>query len=196
VIGAMLKRMRSETLARKSQAFYRITAIFALVALIAGVTTGCATHREEQRTMEAPAPDIWEMTIMAGRYGVMLSQARAILGLAQPALAGENPLASERQGERQERHALARYQVAVASEFFADTALACAKSDAPRDIRVLACSHQNGVPAHLRKPVRPHLGALSARNDALGEIIMPWWDAVCALAPKPGAGEDPACVME
>jgi hypothetical protein len=168
----------------------------ALVALFASVATGCATHREEQRTAEAYPPDIWEMTIMAGRYGVMLSQARAILGMSEPADRAYDHLSSDQRDETRERVRLARYQVAVASEFFADAALACVKSDAPGNIRTLACTHRGGAPAHLRAQARPNLEALSKRNDALGELIMPWWDAVCATAPKPAEGEDPACVME
>ena len=133
---------------------------------------------------------------MAGRYGVMLSQARAILGLPEPAGAADDLFSSDTRDATRERLALARYQVAVASEFFADASLACAKADAPKAIRKLACSHNDGVPAELRAPTLPELEALSARNDALGLLIMPWWDAACALAPKPAEGEDPACVME
>ncbi len=196
VIGAMLKRMRSEMPARRSHAPYRISVLAALVALFAGVVTGCAAQREEQKTTEASTPDIWEMTIMAGRYGVMLGQARAILGLPEPADRAYDHLSSDTRDETRERLALARYQVAVAAEFYADTAQACTKADAASAIRSLACSHRGGAPAHLRAQARPDLESLSARNDTLGEIVMPWWDAVCATAPPPAEGEDPACVME
>jgi len=167
----------------------------AFITLLIGAA-GCASHRDDRQTTDANSPDIWEMTIMAGRYSVMLSQARAILGLPEPQVATDNPLASDREGERKERRALARFQVALALEFFDNAAQACAKADAPQTIRALACSHARGAPSNLRTPPKPNLQSLSARNDAFGELIMPWWDATCGLAPKPAEGEDPICVME
>lgn len=158
---------------------------------------GCAARgAAPEGALQAHTSDLWEMTIMAGRYGVMLAQAREILGLPEPPPAGENPLASERRGERRERRALARYQAALAKELFADAARAYAAARTPPTVRALACRHRSGMPTPLHKEPKRDLQSLSARNDALGRLIMPWWDAACALAPKPGEGEDPVCVME
>jgi hypothetical protein len=52
------------------------------------------------------------------------------------------------------------------------------------------------VPADLKAPVQPEIQVLAVRNDRVGEFVMPWWDAVCATAPKPKEGDVPACAME
>jgi hypothetical protein len=192
----MLERMKPNTRPHNERAFYRIASTVSLLLLFLGGVTACAAQRESKQTSGAESPDIWEMTIMAGRYGVMLSQAREILGLPEPARKVYDLLSADTRDEARERVMLAHYQVAVASEFFEDMALACGKADVPEAIRALACRHRSGVPAHLRKEAKPDLESLSARNDALGEIIMPWWDTACALAPKAAEDEDPACVME
>ncbi len=64
----------------------------------------------------------------------------------------------------------------------------------PANVRKVACAQK--VPEDLRQAVKPDIQALSTRNDRVGDVIMPWWDAVCATAPKPREGDVPACAME
>lgn len=153
-----------------------------------------AADKAEARA-RADSASLWEMTLMAGRYGVMLDQAREILRLPEPASVGPM-FPSGAEDDTGQRKALAEYQVNVASEFFADAARACKRRRAPPSIRAMACAHRAGPPEELRKPAPLDVAALSARNEALDKVVMPWWDAVCATAPKPKDGDVPACAME
>ena len=167
--------------------------------------SGCAEFSEwmsfgspAERALDAKAKadkaSLWEMTLMAGRYGVMLDQAREILKLPEPKDYAMFPSdATDDEGQRQ---ALASYQVRVTNEFLADAARACKKRQVPANVRAHACKETRKVPAELRVPVAPEMSALEARNDQVGNVITPWWDAVCALAPKPKNGDVPACAME
>lgn len=176
-----------------------------LTLALAGALSGCAEFSEwmsfdssGERAMDAKAKadkaSLWEMTLMAGRYGVMLDQAREILNLPEPKDMVMFPSAApDDQGQRQ---ALASYQVRVTNEFLTDAARACKKRRVPANVRTLACKEPRKVPAAWRTPVAPEMTVLSARNDQVGDVIMPWWNAVCAHAPKPKDGDVPACAME
>lgn len=148
-----------------------------------------------QARAEAESAQLWEMSIMAGRYGVMLGQAREILNLPEPRGTAES-FPNGDQDEAKQREALARYQANVTQAFLTDVASACKRKRVPRDVRMLACEQQTKVPAELTAPVKPEIHQLAVRNDRVGEFVMPWWDAVCAKAPKPREGDVPACVME
>ncbi len=188
------RRLKSKTL---------FASAIALTALVA--TPGCAEFAEwisfdsaaekADARAKADAASLWEMTLMAGRYGVMLDQAREILKLPEPSSAGPM-FPSNAADDAGQRKALAAYQVSVAGEFFADAARACKRKRVPGNIRALACAHRAGPPEELRKPAPLDVAALSARNDALDKVVMPWWDAVCATAPKPKGDDMPACAME
>lgn len=143
---------------------------------------------------QADAASLWEMTLMAGRYGVMLDQAREILNLPDHKAGPMFP--SDAGDDKGQRKALAEYQVRVAQEFIADAARACKQRRTPKKIKAIACKDQNQLAANLRTPAPTELPALSSRNDQVGDVIMPWWDAVCAAAPKPKKDEEPACIME
>lgn len=179
----------------------------ALVAVLAGLVSGCAEMDEllfnendpqtKAEIANAQHETLWEMSLMAGRYGVMLGQAREILGLPDPEPGESFPGGSE--DARKQREDLATYQARVASEFLSDAARACKRKRVPAGVRKLACESTKKTPDELRKPVAPDLVALSQRNERVGEVIMPWWDAVCATkrkgrAPKPD--DDPICPME
>ncbi|MBI1212027.1 MAG: hypothetical protein GC190_11230 [Alphaproteobacteria bacterium] len=145
---------------------------------------------------EAEAATVWELTIHAGRYGVMLDQARTILKLPEPDSAPTDgpPVAGESLAERQ---ALAAQQVRVANEFYADAARACSRRRTPAKLRAIACEHKEGVPVELQRPADLDVAALSARNEALDKVVLPWWDAACGSAPKPrGEDAEPICPME
>jgi hypothetical protein len=156
-------------------------------------STGGAEERAEVRA-QADTAHLWEMTIMAGRYGVMLGQAREILNLPEPRNATSFPTGAE--DEAKQREDLARYQANVTAEFLSDVSVACKRKRVRRELRQMACEQQTKVPGDLQAPVKPEIQALSVRNDRVGELIMPWWDAVCATAPKPREGDVPACAME
>lgn len=172
-------------------------------ALAAGLG-GCAemsemfSYGDEEERAEARAEaefaHLSEMSIMAGRYGVMLGQAREILNLPEPRESMSFP--TDAQDQAKQREDLARYQASVTAEFLSDAARACSRKRVPRHVRQIACEQRTKVPAELMAPVQPEIQALAVRNDRVGEFIMPWWDAVCALAPKPREGDVPACVME
>lgn len=174
----------------------------ATAALLTFSLSGCAAFSDwmsfgdSDEKLQADKASLWEMTIMAGRYGVMLDQAREILNLPEPkALAGEMfPTADE--DYRKQLDALAAYQAKVTNEFLADTAQACKRKRVPARVRSLACDQQKKVPAALRTPAVSDMPTLSARNDQVGNVVMPWWESVCALAPKPKEGDVPACAME
>ena len=155
-----------------------------------------AGDEEERATVRAEADQahLWEMTIMAGRYGVMLGQVREILKLPEPKQSMSFPTGAE--DDAKQREDLARYQANVTAEFLADAAVACQRKRVRRELRQMACEQRTKVPAELQAPVKPEIQALAMRNDRVGEFIMPWWDAVCATAPKPRADDAPACVME
>ena len=177
------------------------TLIFAASLL---AVSGCAEFSEwisfdsssekAEAKARADAASLWEMTLMAGRYGVMLDQAREILNLPEPK-GGEMFPAGAAEDVAQ-RKALAAQQVTVVKEFVADAARACKRKRMPQSIRAVACQHQGKVPPDLAAPAPLDLAALSARNDKVGGIVTPWWDAVCATAPKPKDGDVPACAME
>jgi hypothetical protein len=87
--------------------------------------------------------------------------------------------------------------VRVANEFYADAARACSKKRIPAKLRAMACEHKDGVPPELRAPAALDVAALTARNEALDKVVMPWWNAACASAPKPrGEDAEPVCPME
>ena len=144
---------------------------------------------------DAEAASVWELTLMAGRYGVMLDQARTILRLPEPEAMDSGFSAGSGEGLA-ERKALAAQQVRVASEFYADAAWACANKRTPKKLRAMACAQRGGVPVELRQPAALEVAALSARNEALDKVVMPWWDAACAAAPKRGTDDEPVCPME
>ena len=176
--------------------------IFAGIAVM--VLAGCAdmseffSYGDEAERAEALAQansaQLWEMTLMAGRYGVMLGQAREILNLPEPKQGESFPGADN--DEVKQREALARFQANVTVEFLTDVRSACQRKRVPRDLRKMACEQQTKVPTELRAPVTPEIQALAVRNDRVGDFVMPWWDAVCATAPKPREGDVPACAME
>jgi hypothetical protein len=159
---------------------------------ISSDTDGRAVAEKQQ----AEAANLWELTLMAGRYGVMLDQAREILKLPEQAAGGASFPTSDTENDKQ-RAALAGYQAAVVKEFAIDVGRACARKRVPKKVRALACEQQKKLPAELRAPVAPEMQALAVRNDNVGEYVMTWWDAVCATAPKPKNDDDmPACAME
>jgi hypothetical protein len=143
---------------------------------------------------KAEKASLLEMTLTAGRYGAMLDQAREILNLPEHKDAAMFP--STAKDDRAQRLALANYQVRVTNEFLTDAARACKKRKVPANLRAHACKEPRKVPATLRSAVPLELPALSARNDEVGHVIMPWWEAVCAHAKKPRSGEAPACAIE
>lgn len=176
----------------------------AAAGVIATALGGCAemsemlSYGDEQERVEARAQadtaHLWEMTIMAGRYGVMLGQVREILNLPEPKEYISFPTGAE--DEAKQREDLARYQASVTAEFLADASVACKRKRVPRDLRKMACEQYAKWSGETQAPVKPEFQALAIRNDRVGEFIMPWWDAVCATAPKPREGDVPACVME
>ncbi len=172
-----------------------IAAVFVGACSELGGLFGAGEEPEKARA-QAESATVWELTLNTGRYGVMLDQARTILKLPEPTAAGPDapPVAGESVAERQ---ALAAQQVQVANEFYADAARACAKKRIPEKLRAMACQHRAGVPVELRQPAPLDVAALSARNEALSNVVMPWWDAACATVPKPrGEDVEPACPME
>ncbi|MFM9865557.1 MAG: hypothetical protein ACKVRO_18345 [Micropepsaceae bacterium] len=175
----------------------------AVVAFAVGLS-GCADMSEffsygdaaEHAEVRAQAEEgqLWEMTIMAGRYGVMLGQVRDILKL--PAPRNDMSFPTDAEDDAKKREDLARYQASVTAEFLADASVACKRKRVPRDLRKMACEQHAKWSAETRAPVKPDIQTLAMRNDRVGEFIMPWWDAVCATAPKPREGDVPACAME
>jgi hypothetical protein len=143
---------------------------------------------------QADAASLWELTLMAGRYGAMLDQAREILRLPEVKAGPMFPTADD--SDAAQRKALAAYQVTVTKEFFTDAARACKRKRTPQSVREVACQHQGKAPADLTAPAALDIAALSARNDKVGDMVMPWWGAVCDTAPKPKEGDPPACPME
>jgi hypothetical protein len=177
----------------------------AFVLLTAGALASCAEFADwdlferdparEQALAQAEAASLWEMTLMAGRYGVMLGQAREILNLPEPKAAGEGFPTGDVDVAKQ-RVALAQYQASVAAEFVADVARACKRKRVPKKVRTLACE-QAKMPDELQTPVEPDMQALAVRNDRVGDFVMTWWNEVCAVAPKPKSDDDvPPCAME
>jgi hypothetical protein len=151
--------------------------------------------RKREAAREAEASQLWEMTLMAGRYGAMLSQAREILNLPEPKAPPGAGFPTGDLDPAKSRAALADYQVGVATEFADDVARACTRGRVPKKVRAHACAQQTKFPTELRAAAAPEMPALSARNERVGEFVMPWWNAVCASAPKPKDGT-PACPME
>ena len=154
---------------------------------------GDAAEHAEVRA-QAEEGQLWEMTIMAGRYGVMLGQVRDILRLPRPK--NDMSFPTDAEDDAKKREDLARYQASVTAEFLADASVACKRKRVPRDLRKMACEQHAKWSSETQAPVKPEIQALAMRNDRVGEFIMPWWDAVCATAPKPREGDVPACVME
>jgi len=178
----------------------------AVAGLVLLAAAGCAEFADfissdtdggrSESIQQAEAANLWEMTLMAGRYGVMLDQAREILKLPDQASGGASFPTGDTENTKQ-REALAGYQAAVVKEFAIDVGRACARKRTPKKVRALACEQQKKLPAELRMPVAPEMQALAVRNDNVGDFVMTWWDAVCETAPKPkNDGDMPACAME
>lgn len=177
---------------------HALRAVLAAAAL--GLLGGCAEMSEmfsitsEQERADAEAGELWEMTLMAGRYGVMLGQAREILNLPDPKATGDGFPAGNLDLAKQ-RMQLAAYQASLAREFVGDVSRACKRGRVPKKVRAHACGDQAKLPAELQTAAEPEISALAVRNDRVSEYVMPWWDTVCAIAPKPKDGT-PACPME
>ncbi len=144
----------------------------------------------------AESASLMDLSIATGRYSVMLGQAREILRLPELRQPTEDNSGAEANNLAQERALLAAQQAQVANEFLADATRACQRRRVPKGVRSLACEQQRKMPGELRKPTAPELAALTMRNDRVGEFIIEWWDAVCALAPKPRGDDPPACSIE
>lgn len=144
----------------------------------------------------AESASLMDLSISTGRYSVMLGQAREILRLPEPRQPAGDGSGAEADNLAQERASLAAQQAQVTNEFLADAAKACQRRRVPKGVRSLACEQQRKMPSELRKPTTPELAALTIRNDRVGEFIIEWWDAVCALAPKPRGDDPPACSIE
>jgi hypothetical protein len=174
-------------------------AVLATGVMLAAV--GCAEWmpfdigRKREAAREAEASQLWEMTLMAGRYGAMLAQAREILNLPEPKTPPGAGFPTGDLDPAKSRAALADYQVSVAAEFAGDVARACKGRRVAKKVRAHACAQATKLPAELGAPAEPEMSELSARNERVGEFVMPWWNAVCASAPKPKDGT-PACPME
>jgi hypothetical protein len=174
-----------------------LTALALSIGACSEVSSLFGDDAEEKARAEAETATVWELTIHTGRYGVMLDQARTILKLPEPVAGEEGTFPSAAGESLAERQALARQQVLVAQEFYADAARACARRRIPSKLKAMACEHKGGVPIELQAPPALDVAALSARNEALDKVVMPWWDAACASAPKPrGEDAEPVCPME
>jgi hypothetical protein len=182
---------------------YRRAMRVVAAALLALPAAGCAMFEDmvtpdEDGTQvsrsEAEASTLFELSIMTGRYGVMLDQAREILRLPQPRPTAPSELADEGSTAAQ-RAELARQQAAIANEFLVDARKACQLRRLPKDVKSIACETRRKVPAELRTPVKPELPSLQKRSDDMGEFIITWWEAACATAPK-RRDDEPVCPME
>lgn len=175
----------------------------AVVAAVLLTATACAEFSEwmsfdpeyAEAARQAEASQLWEMTLMAGRYGAMLGQVREILSLPEPKLPPGGGFPTGDLDPAKSRAALAAYQVTVAAEFVNDVARACKRGRVPKKVRAHACAQTSKLPAEFRTAVAPEMPALAARNDRVGEFVLPWWSEVCDSAPKPKDGM-PACPME
>jgi hypothetical protein len=92
----------------------------ALAALLLSSCSDFGLWGEREATNEPPkanaeAASGWEMTLMAGRYSVMLDQARGILNLPEPEDSDAHFPSGSGEGSA-EREALAAQQVRVARE--------------------------------------------------------------------------------
>ena len=179
------------------------TARGAVVAVVLLTASACAEFSEwmsfdpehAEAARQAEASQLWEMTLMAGRYGAMLGQAREILNLPEPKLPTGGGFPTGDLDPAKSRAALAAYQVTVAVEFAGDVARACKRGRLPKKVPTHACAQENKLPAEFRTPATAEMPALAARNDRVGDFILPWWSEVCDSAPKPKDGT-PACPME
>lgn len=141
----------------------------------------------------AVEPRVAELWIATGRYGVMLSQARGILGLKEPnGLSGVMPEDST----LEEMRAIADQQAMIARELLADTRVTCSLIEVPIAARTLACATARDLPPGFQQPVAPEISAISERDSALGGFVMRWWSEVCALAPQALPDEGAACAIE
>jgi len=177
---------------------------FLTAAIILSILSGCAIYEDmmtqdedadRQRLSAEDTSRIAELYIATGRYGVMLSQARDILRL--PDITPTADAAVVPAGDPiQELKGIADQQVRVARELGGDTAAACSRPGVPDDVRKLACETARGVPASLQQGVPAQVAAVAARDQQLGDLVMRWWEEVCATAPKAGPGEPHACSIE
>jgi len=150
-----------------------------------------ADERIEQETeFEAR---LLELAIATGRYGVMLAQAREILGLAEPSAPAGTP-SMESLPDALAR--ISELQAGIARELLADTQIACSRDGLALPLRQLACVTLEKLSPKFAVPVSPVLAEVSARDEALGAIVMRWWDGVCASVPEPPDGEMPVCPIE
>jgi hypothetical protein len=140
--------------------------------------------------VEARVAELW---IATGRYGVMLSQARGILGLKEPN--GLSGVVTE-DSMLEEVRAIALQQAMIGRELLADTRLTCTLIDVPIAARTLACATARDLPPGFQQPVAPEISAVLERDAALGDFVMRWWNGVCALAPEALPDEAPACAIE
>jgi hypothetical protein len=182
---------------------YRRAMRVVAAALLALTAAGCAMFEDmvtpdedgaQVSRNEAEASTLFELSIMTGRYGVMLDQAREILRLpSQRSTVFSAP--ADQEGIAAQRVELARQQAAIANEFLGDAKKACQRRRLPKDVKAIACETRRTMPAELRTPVNPELPSLQKRSDDMGEFIITWWEVACAAAPK-RRDDEPVCPME
>ena len=145
---------------------------------------------------DAEAQSLMELSIATGRYGVMLGQVREILRLPEPKAPIADEVSPATRDVDRELADLARQQVRVTQEFLADTARACQRKRVSKKLRNIACQSQKDVPAQLNAPAPAEMKAIVARDEDVGRLILPWWDAVCATVPRPSNGDPHVCSIE
>lgn len=141
---------------------------FLFIAFVMGALVACGQNEKAPPAPEAQQIQPFDLHIEIGRYGYMLSQ---VHGIANPedgmAPSNENP---------EEPRALARSLRETAWEYNLERSRLCA-----RNYLAEASCGPSYNPVWLADPADAAvtLADLQARATALGDVVMPFWNAVC-----------------
>ena len=139
-------------------------------------------------TQSTDQADAFALSIDIGRWGAMMSEVRGLTGVSDP-----SPADFVETDDHESPAALTAALRARVADFNRDRVQLCAA----HKFGALTCASAY-APAWLRESagVTPSLAEISRRSSALGDQVMPLWDAVCEDAATGGQSRAEICPME
>jgi nitrous oxide reductase accessory protein NosL len=140
---------------------------FVFIALVMAALVACGRQEQAAPAPEAQQIQPFDLHIEIGRYGYMLSQVHRIANPDGEEIASESP---------EEPRALARALRETAWEYNLERSRLCARAY----LAEASCGPSYN-PVWLADPADAavSLEDLQARANALGEVVTPFWNAVC-----------------
>jgi len=168
----------------------------AILFLEAVMCTACADRHAAEvssDTFDAVTNDdaLRDLRLTVARDRVMLHHTRYILKLAEADTATQSNT-----GNSDELSAIAADQVRLAVTLSAYTGAVCGQRHFPVPVRDAACSIRARNSGAFLMPAAPNVAALSARAEAVDDLVGSWWGTVCEFAPPASTPTEAVCVLE